>query len=102
MQYTGHSFSEMLVRLLPKFLRPRSTRTAPRGLFPAAGEYASECPDPVIRQLYEPIFERIARRFQQVRVFQQGKVHVYLLYILITVVLALAWTSVRSWVVGEP
>jgi NADH:ubiquinone oxidoreductase subunit 5 (subunit L)/multisubunit Na+/H+ antiporter MnhA subunit len=100
MQYTGHSFSEMVVRILPRFLRPRSTRTAPAGLFPSAGEYAAECPDPVARQLYEPFFERWARRFQRLRVLQQGKVHVYLLYILLTVVLALAWTSVRAWVRG--
>ena len=100
MQYTGHSFSEMLVRILPRFLRSRSTREAPAGLFPSAGGYGSECPDPVTRALYEPFFDRWAGRFQRLRVLQQGKVHVYLLYILLTVVLALAWTSVRAWVRG--
>ncbi len=27
----------------------------------------------------------------------QGKVHVYLAYIVLTVVLALAWVSLRTW-----
>jgi hypothetical protein len=28
---------------------------------------------------------------------QQGVVHVYLIYIMVTVVLALAWVSLRTW-----
>lgn len=101
MQYTGRSFAEMVAeRILPRFLRPRSRRKATTGLFPSDGEYASDCSDPINQRLYERFFTRWAERFAQLRILQQGKVHVYLLYILFTVVLALAWTAVRSWVLG--
>jgi formate hydrogenlyase subunit 3/multisubunit Na+/H+ antiporter MnhD subunit len=101
MQYTGRSFAEMVTaRLLPRFLRPRARRKVPKGLFPSGAEYASTYSDPVTRILYEPFFARWARRFARLRVLQQGRLHVYLLYILFTVILALAWTSVRNRVLG--
>lgn len=101
MQYTGSSFAEMLAEhLLPGFLRPRTSRSAPQGLFPVRGEFASECPDPVTEKVYEPLFARWAGWFARLRVLQQGKVHVYLVYVMLVVVLALAWVSVRTWWAG--
>jgi formate hydrogenlyase subunit 3/multisubunit Na+/H+ antiporter MnhD subunit len=98
MQYTGTSFAEMLTdQLLPRFLRPRTLRKAPAGLFPAKGEFTSECPDPVTEKVYEPLFAGWADRFTRLRVLQQGKVHVYLAYIMLIVLLALAWVSMRTW-----
>ena len=98
MQYTGRSFAEMTTKqLLPRFLRPHTTRKAPQGLFPSPGEFASTCPDPVSERFYEPLFRDLADRFSRLRIIQQGKVHVYLVYIALTVVLALAWVSIRQW-----
>jgi hydrogenase-4 component B len=98
MQYTGHSFAAFLVaHLLPRFLRPRVTMKAPQGLFPADSEYASESPDPATAQVYEPLFRRWASRLALLHIVQQGKVHVYLFFVMLTVVLALAWVSVRTW-----
>ena len=98
MQYTGRSFAEMTTKqLLPRFLRPHTTRKAPQGLFPSPGEFASTCPDPVSERFYEPLFRDLADRFSRLRIIQQGKVHVYLVYIALTVVLALAWVSIRLW-----
>jgi formate hydrogenlyase subunit 3/multisubunit Na+/H+ antiporter MnhD subunit len=98
MQYTGRSFAELLAEhLLPRFLRPHTTRRAPRGLFPSRSEFGTETPDPVSAKVYEPFFRRSAERFSRLRVLQQGKVHVYLVYILLVVVLALAWVSLRTW-----
>jgi hydrogenase-4 component B len=96
MQYTGQSFAEMMAEhLLPRFLRPRTTRQAPRGIFPAQASFGSASPDPVSEWLYEPFFRRWAERFSRLRILQQGKVHVYLLYMGLTVVLALAWATIR-------
>lgn len=98
MQYTGRSFAEMLAEhLLPRWLRPRTSRKAPAGLFPAGGKFQSDSPDPVSRRVYEPFFRRWANRFATLRVLQQGKINVYLVYIMLVVVLALAWASVRAW-----
>ena len=97
MQYTGGSFAEMMAEhLLPRFLRPRTTRQAPRGIFPARGSFGSASPDPVSEWLYEPSFRRWAERFSRLRILQQGKVHVYLIYMVLTVVLALAWATLRG------
>jgi hydrogenase-4 component B len=96
MQYTGRSFAEMMAEhLIPRSLRPRVSRQAPRGVFPAVSDFGSECPDPVSEKLYEPFFRRWAERFSRLRILQQGKVHVYLIYMVLMVVLALAWVSVR-------
>jgi formate hydrogenlyase subunit 3/multisubunit Na+/H+ antiporter MnhD subunit len=98
MQYTARSFSELLAeRLLPAMLRARVRQTAPRGIFPAAGAYASECIDPLTRGVYEPFFDRWGARFYRLRWLQQGLLHVYLMYILTVVVLGLAWIALRSW-----
>ncbi len=102
MQYTGRSFAQMTTQqLLPRFLRPHVHRQAPQGLFPAAGEFDSQYPDPITEKVYDPFFRRWAERFSQLRILQQGKVHVYLVYIALMVVLALAWVPIRRlW--GSP
>jgi hydrogenase-4 component B len=98
MQYTGRAFAEILAEhVLPRFLRPRKKRKAPEGLFPVAGEFASQSPDPFAEKVYEPFFARWARRCAQLRILQQGKVSLYLLYILLTVIMAFAWVSLRIW-----
>jgi hydrogenase-4 component B len=65
-------------------------------LFPASGEFASQTFDPICEKVYRPLFARAADRFSRLRVLQQGKVHVYLLYIMLAVVLALAWVSLGT------
>lgn len=98
MQYTGCSFTEMLAeQLLPRLLRPRTRRQAPQGLFPEPGVFASDSPDPVSRSVYEPFFRQWANRFTRLRILQQGKVNIYLIYIMVVVVLGLSWVSLRSW-----
>lgn len=102
MQYTGTSFGELLAsRLLPRWLRPTDTVDRPLGLFPASGSFSSTCPDPVTRRVYEPFFARWARRFAVLRILQQGKMHVYLMYIMAIVVIGLSWVAVRGWSAGH-
>ena len=99
MQYTAGSFSELLAEhLLPRFLRPRTFRKSPTGLFPTSARFASDCPDPLTRTVYDPFFSRWAERFMRLRVLQQGMIQVYLVYILLAVVLALAWAPLWAWV----
>ena len=98
-QYTGQSFAELMVtRLFLKSLRPKTSMVVPQGLFPSDGKLATEYPDPLISGLYQPFFERWAARFAQLRWVQQGKIHYYLMYFVVVLVLALAWVVFRGWV----
>lgn len=99
MQYTGQSFTELIVtRMFPRSLRPRTSVTAPRGNFPAATALASEYPDPFSRRIFRPFFERWATRFARLRWLQQGKLHIYLLYFVIVLIVAFAWLVLRRWI----
>ena len=98
MQYTGQSFSELLVtRVFPRLMRPKTSVVTPQGLFPAAGKLTTEYPDPLNRDLYQPFFERWAERFARLRWVQQGKLHYYLLYFVVVLVLAFGWIVLRGW-----
>jgi formate hydrogenlyase subunit 3/multisubunit Na+/H+ antiporter MnhD subunit len=98
MQYTGASFAEFMVeRVFPRFLRSR-TKTAPSGLFPRDGSFTSEYPDPLSQRVYEPFFAYCGGRFARLRWVQQGKLHFYLVYIMVVVVLSFAWVSFRPWI----
>lgn len=97
MQYTGSSFAMLLAdRLLPRPLQARETKPEIRGLFPAPAEFRAECPDPLQQSLYEPFFRRWADVFSRLRFLQQGRVHVYLVYMMLAVVFALAWVRLRA------
>lgn len=98
MQYTARSFSELLTsRVLPGPLAPATNAPIPRGALPARVSFASSHLEPLTERVYEPIFSAVASRFAHLRRLQQGNAHLYLAYILVAVVAALAWTSLRDW-----
>jgi hydrogenase-4 component B len=96
MQYTGRSFARLLVDLLPELLRPRVTVVRPSGLFPAHGEFTTTTDDPFTRGIYQPAILRGGERLARLRWLQQGAVHIYLLYIFVALVAALAWASIGA------
>jgi formate hydrogenlyase subunit 3/multisubunit Na+/H+ antiporter MnhD subunit len=97
MQYSARSFAELLAeRWLPRWLAPRVRVPAPRGAFPAPIRLATEEGDPLVRGAYEPLFDAFATRFARLRALQQGNAHLYLGYVLMAVLAALAWVSVRA------
>jgi hydrogenase-4 component B len=99
MQYTGASFAESMQQLLPRALRARTEMRREPVLFPHAGALGSDREDPFTRSVYEPLFDRLGKRFAQLRWVQQGVTHLYVLYIVVTVVGALAAVAIRDrWV----
>jgi formate hydrogenlyase subunit 3/multisubunit Na+/H+ antiporter MnhD subunit len=97
MQYTGRGFSELFTsNLLPRVFGPRVTTGLVANPFPIPTALASDTTDPVTRGVYEPFFERWASRFSRLRFMQQGILHVYLLYILVTLLVALAFSTIMS------
>lgn len=96
MQYTGRSFSEMLItRVFPRWLRPKRRVVTPAGLFPAAGRQVTQYADPVSRTLYQPLFKWLPDHCARLRWVQQGKLHYYMFYFVVVLVLAFAWTVIR-------
>lgn len=101
MQYTGQSFSEFVVTcVFPRSLRPKTTVVVSQGLFPSGGKMATEYLDPLYSGLYQPFFERWADRFVRLRWLQQGRLHYYLYYFVVALVVALAWVVLRGWVMS--
>jgi hydrogenase-4 component B len=96
MQYTARSFAEIMAEhLVPPMFRARVAIKAPRGLFAEPIRISSDSTDPVTRSVYEPFLGSWSKRFARLRWLQQGSLHIYIVYILAAVTLALAWTSLR-------
>jgi hydrogenase-4 component B len=93
MQYTSSSFAQMLVWLFAWALLPRTRKPKPRqlGLFPGKSGFHSEVPDAVLDRAARPAFGAGAWLLSQLRVFQGGSVQVYLLYVLLALLVLLAW-----------
>jgi hydrogenase-4 component B len=90
MQYTASSFAQSLVGFFSWALRPEVHSASVRGLFPAAAEFRSHVPDTVLDRAVVPLSRGGARALRWFRWVQHGNVHLYLVYILATVlVLAL-------------
>jgi len=91
MQYTGSSFVQPMLDVFFQTLWTRKTVTAPTGLFPSNASFSSETPDLYKELLYAPVFRRTARLIARLRWLQHGRVHLYVLYLTITIVLLLVW-----------
>ncbi|OIP30393.1 MAG: hydrogenase [Deltaproteobacteria bacterium CG2_30_63_29] len=91
MQYTSSSFAATLVGLLAWALRPDTHAPHLQGAFPATSTFASHVPDTVLDRGLRPVFSVAARVFMWLRFVQSGNIHLYLLYILGTLVVLLLW-----------
>ncbi len=97
MAYTAEGYSEMVQhQLLPQSLRPKETGTPPHGIFPAGETASQESLDPVFQKFFAPFFNEIAYRCNQLRWLQHGRQHLYLLYIFVTCILLLAWSTLSE------
>ena len=91
MQYTASSFARPLTLLFLGFLRTRTTRVLPAGPFPTRAALATETPDVFRDALFRPAFQLASGTLAKLRWLQRGRVQLYVLYILLTLVLLLVW-----------
>ena len=89
MQYGAASFSETLERLFGWALRPRVGSPISTDPFPRRSEFRHDTRDAVLDDVVEPAFRAVEQQFSRARVFQRGPVHMYLLYVFLTIVLLL-------------
>ena len=91
MQYTASSFAQPLVDLFRPVLGTAASGTLPAGPFPAQGSFASATLDPADRRFYRPLFAGAAALFGRLRFVQQGRIQLYLLYLVATLLILLLW-----------
>ncbi len=91
MQYTASSFADTLVDLFGTVLRPhRHLERPPAGVAPAAARFETHVDDTFLEKLFVPLVRFVAWLFGALRWLQPGRVHLYVLYVVLTL-LALVW-----------
>jgi formate hydrogenlyase subunit 3/multisubunit Na+/H+ antiporter MnhD subunit len=93
MQYTASSFAQPLVTQFRLFVANREALVPPSGYFPVAASYASDSGDPFLRLLFAPTFRWFDRVVRRLNVVQHGHIHLYVLYVAVTLVALLIWAS---------
>ena len=91
MQYGAASFVEPTTKLLAGPMGVARRLDMDPGLFPKRATLFVVSRDAARDKLFTPLFEAVARLCDAAKVVQHGKVHLYILYVLATVVLLLAW-----------
>jgi hypothetical protein len=93
MQYTASSFAQPLTDLFRIFLGTRKHGTAPNGFFPQPTTFETRTPDAAREYLFTPLFRLIDRALSPIRRMQHGRIHEYLLYIALVLILLLLWKA---------
>ncbi len=93
MQYTASSFAQPLTDLFRLVLGTRRRGDPVQGFFPRAARFETHTPDAAREWLFVPLFRAIDRIVAPIRRMQHGRVHEYLLYIAIVLVLLLIWKA---------
>lgn len=83
MQYTATSFGASLVGLFPWIVRPRLRGVDLQGPFPPDARLERQLPDAALDDVFVPGARWLERRVAWVRVVQQGRLQLYILYILV-------------------
>ncbi len=90
MQYTASSFADPLVRLFRFSLWTKRQGKEVDRLFPTGDEFSSHTPDLVLDRMLVPLFFWAAWLFRWLsRLFQNGVVAIYLLYVALTLIVLL-------------
>jgi hypothetical protein len=91
MQYTATSFVQPTTALFHQVTRTHQRLRRPDGYFPVRAAFVSHTPDLFGARVYRPAWRLFTWWAARLRWLQQGRVHAYLLYILITVSVLLVW-----------
>ena len=91
MQYTSSSFARPILALFSPMLRMTRKLTPPRGLFPRSAALHTEAPDISMMYVFRPMHRLVNRLLSMFGWIQHGQVHLYVLYIAVTMVALLVW-----------
>lgn len=90
-QYSGASFSEPTAKLLAAGMGLKSRYSIDKGYFPARASLSLTASDRVLAHVFTPLFDGIARLCDALKIVQHGRIHLYILYMLATVIGLLIW-----------
>jgi hydrogenase-4 component B len=92
MQYTGTSFSELVVNLLGAIVTPKRRRPVlVSAIPPAESRFDYAVTETVLDRILTPIFEWVGLVFFYLRKVQHGHLHIYVLYIFATLCVLMIW-----------
>jgi hydrogenase-4 component B len=91
MQYSGSSFAQPLTSVLSFLLHSRAERPTITEFFPPATSLTTTTDDLAQVRVYRPVFSGIGRGLAALRWIQGGQVHLYILYIALTLLVLLVW-----------
>jgi hypothetical protein len=91
MQYTASSYAQPLTDLFRLILRTRTKSAAPAGLFPSGATLSTHTPDVFREAVFQPVFAGIERALDRLRVLQHGRIQLYVLYIVLTLIALMVW-----------
>ncbi len=90
-QYTSSSFAQPAVEFFAPLYRWRETLLKPSGLFPQSASLETSSGDLSKELLYRPLFGSIGWALSKLRWLQHGRVHVYVLYVGLTILALMVW-----------
>jgi hydrogenase-4 component B len=92
MQYTSSSFAAMLVSLFGGLLRPHVRQPVIDSHFPRVATFRSHIPEAVLDLVFLPALRSADERLSLLRKLQNGKLPLYILYIVVTLVVLMVWS----------
>ncbi len=91
MQYTAASFVQPFMEFFKLLVPARIKAVRPEGLFPRHASFAIDTPDTFKEKLYQPIFLGIVQGLDKLRWLQHGRIQLYILYIVLTLLVLFIW-----------
>jgi formate hydrogenlyase subunit 3/multisubunit Na+/H+ antiporter MnhD subunit len=91
MQYTASSFAQPIMDFFNVFHRGQKYLKPPQGYFPVSAFFETETLDTSQEKVYRPAFAAVERLLSKFQVIQQGRIQLYVLYIVLTLIALLVW-----------
>jgi formate hydrogenlyase subunit 3/multisubunit Na+/H+ antiporter MnhD subunit len=91
MQYTASSFIQPIIDMFQSVLHTHKDIHQTNEHFPVQAHFKSETADIFREYIYEPVFRITGRLIMYLRWLQHGNIHIYVLYIAVTLIALLLW-----------
>ncbi len=90
MQYSASSYAQPAGSFFRMILRPRRFGNIPgSAVFPARPALTTQTPEIMTRKIYAPLFASVRRIMAGMAWIQQGRVHLYVLYVVLALIISL-------------